>query len=47
MNGGVTVGDVPEEVMIEIFGYLSPKLLKTAALVCKRYTKGSRGNAGF
>lgn len=31
-----TIEDVPEEVMIEIFEYLSPKLLKIAAIVCKR-----------
>lgn len=36
MNRKPTIGDVPEEVMIEVFGYLSPKLLKVAALVCKK-----------
>lgn len=36
INHKPTIGDVPEKVIIEIFEYLSPKLLKVAALVCKR-----------
>ena len=28
--------NIPDEVLIEIFVYFSPKLLKIASLVCKR-----------
>lgn len=35
----VTVKDLPDEIVIEIFGFLSPKTLKNCNLVCKRYEK--------
>ncbi|CAG9799677.1 unnamed protein product [Chironomus riparius] len=31
------INDLPDEVMIEIFGYLSPHMLKSCNLVCKRW----------
>lgn len=31
-----TIESLPDEVLIEVFSYFSPKLTKVAALVCNR-----------
>lgn len=34
-----TIDNMPDEVLVEIFSFLSPKLLKVSALVCNRFEK--------
>lgn len=42
-----TIESLPDEVLIEVFSYFSPKLTKVAALVCNRWNLNSISNRKF